>query len=261
MTISMLHVHEFGNRAGHPVMALHGIRGHGARWRRLAEGYLSDRYVLAPDLRGHGRSAAAPPWTVERHVTDLLTILDEQELPAVDIVAHSFGGLIGVHLAQLARDRVRRLVLLDPSIGLDPEKLLEQARGALSVPSFGDVTEARTALAAGWPEASPQAVDDEIADHLEHGVKGRLRWRFEAAAVVAACSEMARTPILPPGTVPTLLVIAQRSGFVRREFVADCRTALGDGLTVAELDSGHMIYLERFHEVGTLIGQFLARAE
>lgn len=252
-----MHVHEFGDAAGRPVVALHGIRGHGARWRRLAERHLGRFRVLAPDLRGHGRSPATPPWTLEQHVSDLLAVLDERGVREFDVVGHSFGGLIGVQLALTAPERVGGLALLDPSIGLDPGGLLEQARQALSVPSYADAAEARVARAAGWP---PQAVDDEIGDHLTCDADGRRRWRFEPAAVVAACSEMARAPVVPPATVRTLLVIATRSGFVRPEYVTACRAALGDALTVAALDSGHMVYLDRPDETGTLLHDFLADA-
>ncbi len=187
-------------------------------------------------------------------------MMDEMGLPQVDIVGHSFGGLIALHLCRTAPQRVRKLALLDPSVGLDPGKLREQAHRTLAARSFSDREEARAALKADWSYAYPEAVDDEVADHLEAGEDGRWRWRFDAAAVVTACSEMAGPPVVPPHTVPTLLVIAQRAGFVRPEFVASCRAALGEDLTVAELDSDHMLYLERPAEVGSLLRHFLTDA-
>ncbi len=49
----MLHVHRFGPADGPPVLALHGVTGHDARFAADA---LPDFSVLAPDLRGHGTS-------------------------------------------------------------------------------------------------------------------------------------------------------------------------------------------------------------
>jgi lipase len=123
--------------------------------------------------------------------------------------------------------------------------------------SFADPEEAHAALKADWSYSYPEAVDDEVVDHLEANEDGRWRWRFDAAAVVTACSEMAHPPVVPPSTVPTLLVIAKRAGFVRPEFVASCQGALGENLTVAEVDSDHMLYLERPDEVGSLLRRFL----
>ncbi|MFF7951761.1 alpha/beta fold hydrolase [Streptomyces griseorubiginosus] len=258
MTSADLYTHRYGVPGTRPVMALHGIQAHGARWRRLAERYLPGVYVVAPDLRGHGRSTWEPPWSVERHVMDLLAVMDQLELAQVDVVGHSFGGLIGIHLSRTAPERVRRLALLDPSVGLAPAGLHDLARRTMQAPSFADREQARAEREARWPFASPGAVADEVAEHLEAAPDGRWRWRFNPAAVVTACSEMALPAVLPPSTVPTLLAIARRSGFVRPEFVAACRSSLGDALAVAELDSDHMLYLERPDEVGTLLHRFFA---
>jgi lipase len=144
-------------------------------------------------------------------------------------------------------------------VSLAPRGLHEQAHRALAAPSFADPEQARAERKVAWPYASQEVVDDEVADHLVEESDGRWRWRFDAAAIVATCSEMARPAVVPPPTVPTLLVIAQRAGFVRPQFVEDCRVILGDSFTVAELDSDHMLYLERPREVGALLRQFFIR--
>ncbi|TDC68152.1 alpha/beta hydrolase [Actinomadura sp. GC306] len=257
MTDAALHVHRYGDPAGSPVVLLHGVSGHGARWRRTAERYLPGRMVLAPDLRGHGRSTYEPPWTVERHVADVLSVLDADGIEQADLVGHSFGGMVAVHLARTARRRVRRLVLLDPATGLVPADAAAEARSWMAPVSFADTAQARAALAARWPDAPGEAVDDEVADHLVFGPDGRLRWRFEPAAIVTAYSEMARPHLTPPPGLPTHLVIAAKADFVRPEFVADCRTALGPGLALSEIDAGHMLYTDRLEETGTLLASWL----
>lgn len=241
-------------------MLLHGVTGHGARWRRTAEAYLADRSVLAPDLRGHGRSPHEPPWTVERHVADVLALLDAEGVERADLVGHSYGGMIALHLARTAPRRVRRLLLLDPAIGLAPDEAARQARGYLAPVSFGDVAAARAYRAARWSESPPEAVDDEVADHLEPTPDGRLRWRFEPAAVVTAYSEMARPHLTPPPDMPTHLVIAaraERGAAVHHELGAD---EVGPRLAISEIDAGHMLYVDRLEETGTLLAGWLSGA-
>lgn len=258
MTDAALHVHRYGDPSGEPLVALHGVTGHGARWRRTAERHLADRYTLAPDLRGHGCSPHLPPWGVEQHVEDVLAVLDAEGLETIDLVGHSYGGMIAVHLARTAPDRVRRLVLLDPAIGLDPEDAARTARGYMAEVSFADAVEARASLVARWSLASEETVSDEVAAHLEHGPDGRTRWRYERAAIVAAYSEMARPHVPPPAGLPTHLVIATLADLVRPEFVVDCRAALGDALTISEIESGHMLYIDRLEETGALLRTWLA---
>ncbi|MFH7340910.1 alpha/beta fold hydrolase [Streptomyces sp. KHY 26] len=252
------YVRDYGAAEGPALLALHGIKGHGARWRRIAETSLYDFSVIAPDLRGHGRSDHAPPWNTEAHVADMLAVLDARAVDRVDLLAHSFGGLIALRLAHAAPERVGRIVLLDPSVGLPAGQLHQQARRTLCPGSFASPEEARAERRSAWPAAFAAASDEEVAEHLVRRGDGRWHWRFEPAAVVTACSEMAGPPVTPPPAVPTLLVIAGRSGFVSTEYVRACRATLGERLTVAEVDAGHMLYLEAPEETGELIRRFLA---
>ncbi|WP_131740437.1 alpha/beta hydrolase [Actinomadura roseirufa] len=256
MTDAALHVHRYGDPAGTPLIVLHGVQAHGARWRRVAEGHLADRLVLAPDLRGHGRSPHRPPWSVERHVADVLAVMDAEGLDRADLAGHSYGGLIALHLARTAPRRVQRLVLLDPAIGLDPATAAARARDAMIPRTFADAARARASLAARWPAASPETLDDEVREHLEPAPDGRSRWRFEPAAIVTAYSEMARPPLPPPAGLPTHLVIATRSDTVRPEFIVACRTALGPALTISEIDTGHMLYIDDPAGTGTLLASW-----
>ena len=72
----MLHVHEWGDPEAPPVVCLHGITGHGRRFRQLAEARLASRFhVLAPDLLGHGLSDWEPPWSIKAHLDGCTTCL------------------------------------------------------------------------------------------------------------------------------------------------------------------------------------------
>ena len=52
-----LHVYEWGDPDAPPVVCLHGVTAHGERFMQLAEERWAEHFhVIAPDLRGHGRS-------------------------------------------------------------------------------------------------------------------------------------------------------------------------------------------------------------
>jgi lipase len=247
-----LHVHHFGPADGRPVLALHGVTGHGARYRVFAEGLPGVR-VHAVDLRGHGRSPWTPPWRIEQHVADLVGVLDGPGLDRVPVIGHSFGGAIAVHLARTAPERVERLVLLDPAIGLGTQRMLEQAEAARADESFPDLDTARADRAQRWEGLS---ADAELAEHLVPD-GDRLRYRYCQSAVVVAWSEMARPAVRPPAGTRTLLLPATKADFVDPAWVEACRAELGDALTVAEIDAGHMLYLEKTAEVAQLVRAFL----
>lgn len=251
-----LHVHSFGPTDGRPVLALHGVTGHGARWRVLAHALPGVR-LIAVDLRGHGRSPWTPPWRIEQHVADALAVLDALGLPRAAVAGHSFGGAIAVHLARTAPQRVERLVLLDPAIGLDAHDMLETAESARNDESYPGLAAARADRAQRWEGIADDLVDAELADHLVPD-GDRLRYRYSQAAAVVAWSEMARPALTPPAGTPTLLLPAAKADFVDPAWVEACRAELGDALTVAEIDAGHMLYLERTAEVAELVRPFLA---
>lgn len=138
------------------MLALHGVRNHGGRYRRLAADAYPDARVIAPDLRGHGRSGWEPPWDISTHVADLVETLDAHGVACpVEVIGHSFGGLLACALAGHAPGRVRSLILLDPAAGLDPSVCATAAatdlHGEGRSASWGSVDEARQAWRAVRP--------------------------------------------------------------------------------------------------------------
>ncbi len=254
--MTTLHHHVHGPADGPPVLALHGVTGHAGRWDVLAAA-LPHLRLIAVDLRGHGRSPWAPPWGLEQHVSDALGVLDALELPRVAIIGHSFGGAIALHLARVAPERVERLVLLDPALGLDAQDMLETADETCTAESYPDRAAARADRARRWEGLAGDIVDAELDHHLERGDDGRYRYRYSTPAVVTAWGEMARTAVLAPPGLRTLLIPAAKADFVDPVWVARMATELGDALTVREIDAGHMVYLERTAEVADVIHRFL----
>src|SRR6266536_2253020 len=181
-----LHVHEWGDAAAPPLVCLHGVTGHGERFRRLAEERWATRFhVLAPDLRGHGRSGWEQPWTNATHLADLVETFDSG--PA-DWVGHSWGGRLVLELAARHPERVRRAVLLDLAIQVLPHVALhvaEQERQEPLYTSAEDYVDRRE-------DAPPrELVLEDAVQHCEPLPGGRLRRRTCQAAVVTIYGELA----------------------------------------------------------------------
>lgn len=250
-----LHLHAFGPDDGRPVLAMHGVTGHALRFAGLAA-QLPELRMLAVDLRGHGHSAWNPPWSIEQHVADVLEVLDAHGLDRVPVLGHSFGGAIAVHLSRMAAHRVERLVLIDPALGLDPDDMLRAATEACVEETYPDRAAARVERAQRWAGVADELVDAELAHHLFEE-EGRWRYRYATPAAVAAWSEMTRAGVTPPPELPTLLLPATKVDFVRSAWVERLRAELGERLVVREMDTGHMVYLERPAETAAAIRAFL----
>lgn len=255
--MAVLHTHHFGDAHGEPVLAVHGITAHGRRWRRLAEEAWPERRTVAVDLRGHGHSTWDGPWSVPQHVADLLDTLDAEGLDSVDLVTHSYGGAIGLALLAAAPQRVRRLVLLDPALLLDPVETRELAEGAIAFDGWGSVDEATRARTGDLPDHAEAAIADEIAEHLVEGDDGRFRFRYSKPAVVTGWGEMSAPLPAAVEPVPTLVVVCDDAEIVTPAALAGLHHLFGEHLTEAHLASGHMLYWERFDDTAALVTGFL----
>ena len=193
----MLHVETYGDPSGPPVLAVHGITGFGARFARLA-GLVPERRWLCPDIRGHGASPSVPPWRTEDHVADLLEVADRHGAERFDLVGHSFGGHVALHLLAAVPERVGRVVLVDPASLGDPERAERRCSAVVRDPGWATEEEARAEIATWFPnEGSRPDLADELALNLVHDPDtGRWRSAFSPLVIVAAYAEMCRP--LPP---------------------------------------------------------------
>jgi lipase len=114
-----LHVGRWGT--GPPVVvAAHGITATHRSFRALAEQLGEEVTLLAPDLRGRGRSnRVAGPFSMAAHADDLLAVLDHAGVQQATIVGHSMGGFVAVVTAHRHPERVERLVLVDGGLPLE----------------------------------------------------------------------------------------------------------------------------------------------
>ncbi len=165
--------------------------------------------VVAPDLRGRGRSNALPgPYGMGAHADDLATVLDALGIDRVVALGHSMGAFVSVVLAHRHPGRVSRLVLVDggiplpPPTGLAPDATHDEVLRALLGPAverlertFADHEEyrgfwrAHPAFASAWDE--PWA--DVVAGYVDYDLVGEapaLRPASSGAAVSADSLEL-----------------------------------------------------------------------
>lgn len=263
MASSILHLETYGDDASdRAVLAVHGVSGFGARFARLAERLPEHRW-LCPDLRGHGSSPTTAPWRTEEHVADLLAVLDDHDVERADVVAHSFGGHLALHLLATAPDRVRSVALIDPATLLDPGRVHASALGYARDPGWSTREEAIAEVSTWFPtEGSRPDLDLEVELNVVEDDEGRWRMRFSPVVIVAGYGEMCR-PLPPlPGDHDVLLLEAEAG----QSSVNDrLRDALGDAFgprlqREVVSGAGHVIFRTHLDETAQAIGQLLGNA-
>lgn len=119
-----LHVAVWEPASGEPeaptVLAIHGITASHVAWPLLAHA-LPDVRVIAPDLRGRGRSRDLPaPYGMPSHADDVAAVLDHFGAAPAVVVGHSMGAFVSVVLADRHEEKVSSLVLVDGGMPLLP---------------------------------------------------------------------------------------------------------------------------------------------
>lgn len=150
---------------GLPVICLHGLTRNARDFEIIAPRIAAlGRRVIAPDMRGRGKSANDPDpahYVPAVYAQDVLAIMDKLEVRRAVFVGTSMGGLITMVVAALAPDRIGASVLNDVGPKLNVEGLSRIAGyvgRTQAMPTWEAAAEAVRAIAGS---AYPQRLDDE----------------------------------------------------------------------------------------------------
>ena len=176
-----LHVGCWGD-GDQVVVAAHGITGNHRSWQGVARALGPEVTLVAPDLRGRGRSHDLPgPFGMRAHAEDLTAVLDHLHLDHAVLAGHSMGGYVATVAATTDPKRWSAVVLVDGGIALplpdsvDPDAMLAGVLGpalARLEMTFAD----RAAYHDFWRQhpalAEPGAWNADTEAWLDHDLMG-----------------------------------------------------------------------------------------
>lgn len=96
-----------------PVLLVHGFASNRETWTTIEPTLRAERRTIAVDLPGFGYSDRTQgDYSPDAIADDLASLLDQQGIAQVDVVAHSWGCSVSLAFALRHRERVRRMVLI-----------------------------------------------------------------------------------------------------------------------------------------------------
>ncbi len=116
-----LYFEEHGS--GTAVVLLHGYPLDHTIWQEVVPTLAEHARVIAPDLRGHGRTDAPKGvYSMRLIADDIAGLLDALELPQAIVVGHSMGGYAALAFAQAYPTRLLGLGMVASQAAADTPK-------------------------------------------------------------------------------------------------------------------------------------------
>jgi pimeloyl-ACP methyl ester carboxylesterase len=108
--------------SGPIAVLLHGYAENSDSWAPLAADLMKDHTVVAPDLRGIGRSSKpAGGYDKKTQASDIRAVVTGLGYDRTFVVAHDIGNMVAYAYAAMYPDKVERLVVMDAPIpGIEP---------------------------------------------------------------------------------------------------------------------------------------------
>ncbi|MGA7974435.1 MAG: alpha/beta hydrolase [Pseudolabrys sp.] len=110
------------------ILVCHGAWSAGWVWKKMRPLMRARGHDLfTPTYTGVGERAhlASPDIDLETHIADILGVLEMEDLTGVNLIGHSYGGMVATGVADRARNRIGKLIYLDAFAPQDGDSLMD----------------------------------------------------------------------------------------------------------------------------------------
>lgn len=205
-------IHHSDNGTGFPVVLIHAFANDGELWKPQIDAFRQRFRIIAPDLRGFGKSMPTDGRAVsmDRYADDVIELMDGLKVQRAVIGGISLGGYVAMSLALRFPERTSGLILANTRAGADNP----------------DWTSFREALVAEIEQRGAQAVVDNYGDkpfrnNCPEDIKRYVRemiLRQPAAGLASGTRGMAqrldRLAALVTLRMPTLVISGTEDNYI-----------------------------------------------
>jgi acyl transferase domain-containing protein/acyl-CoA synthetase (AMP-forming)/AMP-acid ligase II/pimeloyl-ACP methyl ester carboxylesterase len=265
----------WGPKEGPIILCLHGILEQGAAWSEVAIRLAQKGYrVIAPDLRGHGKSDRVDKggsYSLLDFLGDIDAVVEVLAGKAFTLVGHSLGSVVAAIFTSVRPQLVKNLVLIETILPTEPkeEDTAEQLATHLDYlasppehPVFANVEAAAERLRQNTPALS-KSLAMMLAGRITEPCEGGVRWRWEPllrTRVGIGFNGIGRSRylgLLKRIQVPITLIYGDRSDFNRNEDLTEQQSAMPNAEKVV-LSGGHNLPLEAPSGIARIISSAIA---
>jgi len=257
--------------SGPPVVLVHGMLNSSSHWQSVALQLAAEHTVVAPDLIGHGDSAAPRgDYSLGAHAASIRDLLAAIGIDRATIVGHSLGGGVAMQFFYQFPQRVERLVLISSGgLGREVSPMLRSA----TLPGMGAaLSMIRPRLLGALRDAGGQLRERGLRGGVHLQAIARALRPLENADARAAFLHTLRSVIDVHGqrvsatdrlylleSMPTLIVWGERDNTIPLHHGLLAHRAIPDSWWRTLPGAAHFPHLEEPDALAEVLREFIAQ--
>jgi len=271
----IFNIRTYGDNNKQPVILVHGWPQTSYSWHHVAP-YLSEFYMIAPDIRGMGdsnRELDIELYKKDEMAKDIFAIADELGLEQFCLGGHDWGGAIVQEMAFLHPERIKKLVIINMVIinnitgrNKAEEVLIQYEFRSSWYQFFMSIKKFPEALLAGkediWVRFFSRGISNPIP---EDAIQEYIRC-YKIPNSITTASNIYRTVSKDRKrwknyegkkiNIPTKIIHGVLDPVIIKEYIVGVEDCFSQ-VETALLKAGHFIVDEQPEEVGNAIAEFL----
>lgn len=266
-----LRYHYLDEGSGEPLLFVHGNPTWSFAWRSLVKDLSRDYRCVAADHVGCGLSDKPQdyPYRLATHVENLSRLVEELDLRGATLVAHDWGGAIGLGAVERRPDRFSRLVLMNTAAFRS--KAIPRRIAACRMPVFGPL--AVRGLNAFAGAATFMAVEKPLSAAVKAGYLRPYGSWAERVAVLRFVQDIPLSPSHPSYATlagieqslaaladkPALFVWGMKDWCFTPAFLEEFERRFPHAETLRLDDAGHYVFEDAPERIIPRMREFLAK--
>ena len=250
-----LELNYYEHGTGEAIILVHGLGEEGLSWRLQIQEISQHYRVIAPDLRGHGKSGHRDDEviTLRRFADDIAALARQLGVGQAHFCGLSLGGLVVLEIFCRHPNLVKSIILADTAVFFPPPDPLEERLELLD--RLGLVEWAKLASNIYLRPDAPPAQKAELA-----AMVGRNRLAPYRQSVVATFTADYRW-LLPLVNVPTLILVGDEDQIVSPGIARYTHRSI-PGSTLRDIPrAGHLSNLDNPQAFAAEVLAHLARCQ
>jgi pimeloyl-ACP methyl ester carboxylesterase len=260
--------------SGPPVVLIHGMLNSSSHWQAVALNLADDHTVIAPDLIGHGDSAAPRgDYSLGAHAASIRDLLAAIGIDRATMVGHSLGGGVAMQFFYQFPQRVQRLALISSGgLGREVSPMLRTAAlpGVSALLSATIQPRMLAALRGGGRRLRErrvglgvylQAIARALAPLENEDARAAFLQTLRAVIDVHGQRVSATDRLYLLESMPTLIVWGERDHTIPIQHGRAAHEAIPNSRFRTIAGAAHFPHLEEPDSVAALLRQFVAETE